>query len=191
VPATVLASELPGLPFLSTLDRIEAPVGADDEVLHRLLAALKGGGVAAATPLWKLVNPYRGLFAMAEENADYFYGRESETQAALNVLAAKPNRIPILIGASGVGKSSVAQAGVLSALKSMRWPGAQRMANSGWPDALRDSRAWAFITMRPRDAPLRELAAAFIQLWQLDLTDPTQASKVDEWTEGLRAGRNS
>jgi hypothetical protein len=191
VPATVAASELPGLPFLGTLDRIEAPAGTNDEVLHRLLAALKGGGVAAATPLWKLVNPYRGLFAMTEENADYFIGRESETQAALNVLAAKPNRIPILIGASGVGKSSVAQAGVLSALKSMRWPGAQRTTNGGWPDALHDSRSWAFLTMRPGDAPLQALAAAFTQLWQLDLTDPKQAGLTDEWAEGLRAGKNT
>jgi hypothetical protein len=93
--------------------------------------------------------------------------------------------------ASGVGKSSVAQAGVLSALKSMRWPGAKRAAISHWPDALRDCRAWAFLSMRPGNAPLQALVAAFIQLWQLDLTDPKQASRQDEWTKGLLAGKNS
>jgi hypothetical protein len=38
-------------------------------VLHRLLAALKGETVESAIPLWKLVNPYRGLEAMNEANA--------------------------------------------------------------------------------------------------------------------------
>jgi hypothetical protein len=32
------------------------------------------GKPPSATPLWKLVNPYRGLEAMSEANADYFYG---------------------------------------------------------------------------------------------------------------------
>jgi hypothetical protein len=60
---------------------------------------------------------------MTEANADYFYGRTCETAAAVTALVDKPGRCPILIGASGVGKSSVAQPGVFSALKSMRWPG--------------------------------------------------------------------
>jgi hypothetical protein len=114
VPAIVGAEAL-GLPFLRTLNLVEAPVITEDKVLHRLLAALKGETVESAIPLWKLVNPYRGLEAMNEANADYFYGRNLETAAVLNALASKAGRCPILIGASGVGKSSVAQAGVLSA----------------------------------------------------------------------------
>ena len=86
----------------------------------------KGEAVATATPLWKLVNPYRGLEAMTEANADYFYGRTNETAAIFTALAEKPGRCPILIGASGVGKSSVAQAGVLSALKKTRTIGPTR-----------------------------------------------------------------
>jgi Novel STAND NTPase 1/TIR domain len=122
VPAIVAGAAVPGLSFLRSLNWVEAPVVGDDKALHRLLAALKGETVVSATPLWKLVNPYRGLEAMNEASADYFYGRDLETAAVLNALANKPGRCPILIGASGVGKSSVAQAGVLSALKSMRWP---------------------------------------------------------------------
>ena len=52
--------------------------------MHRLLAALKGETVVTATPLWKLVNPYRGLEAMTEANTDYFYGRTRETAAVLH-----------------------------------------------------------------------------------------------------------
>jgi len=87
VPAIVAGAAAPGLPFLRDLNWVEAPIVTEDKVLHRLLAALKGETVASATPLWKLVNPYRGLEAMNEANADYFYGRTVETTAVLNALA--------------------------------------------------------------------------------------------------------
>ena len=95
VPAIVGAEAL-GLPFLRTLNLVEASVITEDKVLHRLLAALKGETVESAIPLWKLVNPYRGLEAMNEANADYFYGRNLETAAVLNALASKAGRCPIL-----------------------------------------------------------------------------------------------
>ena len=156
VPA-IVGAEAIGLPFLRTLNLVEAPVITEDKVLHRLLAALKGETVESATPLWKLVNPYRGLEAMNEASADYFYGRNLETAAVLNALASKPGRCPILIGASGVGKSSVAQAGVLSALKSMRWPGTDHPAAS-WPKELQKSRGWVLLTMRTWRPPRARLS---------------------------------
>jgi WD domain, G-beta repeat len=189
VPAIVGAEAL-GLPFLRTLNLVEAPIITEDKVLHRLLAALKGEAVESAIPLWKLVNPYRGLEAMNEANADYFYGRNLETAAVLNALASKPGRCPILIGASGVGKSSVAQAGVLSALKSMRWPGTDHPAAS-WPKELQKSRGWVLLTMRPGEAPLEALAAAITRLWQLDARDPDQAALPRKWAKGLSAGDNN
>jgi DNA-binding beta-propeller fold protein YncE len=190
VPAIVAGAEALGLPFLRTLNLVEAPVITEDKVLHRLLAALKGETVASATPLWKLVNPYRGLEAMNEANADYFYGRNLETAAVLDALASKPGRCPILIGASGVGKSSVAQAGVLSALKSMRWPGTDGFAAS-WPKELQNSRGWVSLTVRPGEAPFEALAAAITRLWQLDAKDPDQAALPRKWAKGLSAGDNN
>jgi WD40 repeat protein len=188
VPAIVGAEAL-GLPFLRTLNLVEAPAITEDKVLNRLLAALKGETVESAIPLWKLVNPYRGLEAMNEANADYFYGRNRETAAVLNSLASKAGRCPILIGASGVGKSSVAQAGVLSALKSMRWPGTDHSAAS-WPKELQKSRGWVLLTMRPGEAPLEALAAAITRPWQLDAKDPDQAALPRKWAKGLSAGNN-
>jgi Novel STAND NTPase 1 len=105
----------------------------------------------------------------------------------LNVLASKPGRCPMLIGASGVGKSSVALAGVLSVLKSMRWPGADGSAAS-WPKELQGSRGWISLTMRPGEAPLEALAAAITRLWQLDAKDPDQAALPRKWAKGLSAG---
>ena len=110
VPVIAAGATAPGLSFLRRLNWVEAPIITGDKALHQLLAALKGEPVVAATPLWKLVNPYRGLEAMTEANTDYFYGRSRETAAVLTALAEKRGRCPILIGASGVGKSSVARA---------------------------------------------------------------------------------
>jgi hypothetical protein len=143
-----------------------------------------------SVPLWKLVNPYRGLEAMNEANADYFYGRSLETASVLNALANKPGRCPILIGASGIGKSSVALAGVLSALKSMRWPGTDGSA-ALWPKELQNSRNWVSMTMRPGEAPLEALAATITRLWQLDAKDPEQAALPRKWAKGLSAGDNT
>jgi TIR domain len=190
VPVIVAGAGAPGLSFLRNLNWVEAPIITEDNVLHRVVAALKGETVVSATPLWKLVNPYRGLEAMNEANADYFYGRNRETVAVLNALADKPSRCPILIGASGVGKSSVAQAGVLSALKSMRWPETDHTAADSWPKGLQNSRGWVWLTMRPGEAPLEALAAAITRLWQLDAKDPDQAALPRKWAKALSVGDN-
>jgi hypothetical protein len=89
VPVLAADAQAPGLAFLRSLNWVEARVVTDDKALHRLIAALKGDTIATATPLWKLVNPYRGLSAMTEANADYFHGRTAETAAALRALAIR------------------------------------------------------------------------------------------------------
>ena len=53
---------------------------------------------------------------MGEKNSDYFFGRTRETIETLDALQAQ-GRLPTLIGNSGVGKFSLVQAGVLTALK--------------------------------------------------------------------------
>jgi WD40 repeat protein len=188
VPVIADGSAAPGLPFLRMLNWIEAPEIDDDKTLHRILGALAGGDIKASTPLWKLVQPYRGLVAMDEANADYFFGRAAETETVLRTLSEKPGRLPILIGASGVGKSSVAQAGVLSALKAMRWPGdGSDKAARPWPAAFQNSRAgWVTITIRPGDDPFAALASAFTRLWLPDATDPKRGPLMREWADGLK-----
>ena len=191
VPVIAAGAKAPGLSFLRRLNWVEAPLVTEDKALHRLLAALKGETVVTAMPLWKLVNPYSGLEAMTEANTDYFYGRTRETAAVLTALADKRGRCPILIGASGVGKSSVARAGVLSALKSMQWPGTERTSAAAWPSGLKNSRGWLSLVVRPGEAPLEALAAVFIQLWQLDAKNPDQAALPRKWAKGLAIGDNT
>src|SRR5262245_21737884 len=51
VPVIVAGAEALGLPFLRTLNLVEAPVITEDKVLHLLVAALRVETVAHATPL--------------------------------------------------------------------------------------------------------------------------------------------
>jgi WD40 repeat protein/uncharacterized caspase-like protein/energy-coupling factor transporter ATP-binding protein EcfA2 len=59
--------------------------------------------------------PYRGLRAFQAEDYQYFYGRESLTQQLINELAKKS--FLAVVGASGSGKSSVVQAGLIAQLR--------------------------------------------------------------------------
>ena len=187
MPVIASGGSAPGLPFLRRLNWIEVQEIADDKVMHRVLGALKGEDGATLSPRWRLVHPYRALEAMTEADADYFCGRATETESVLQALAGKPGRLSLLIGASGVGKSSVAQAGVLSALKAMKWPVKLdgKGASRPWPDTFRNSRnGWAWLVVRPGEEPLQALASAFTRLW---LTEPTIQSAGRWRASGRRA----
>ena len=58
--------------------------------------------------------PYVGLRSFSEEDADFFFGRDREIRVISANLQAE--RLTVLYGPSGVGKSSVLQAGVVSAV---------------------------------------------------------------------------
>ncbi|MBW4598706.1 MAG: caspase family protein [Calothrix sp. FI2-JRJ7] len=59
--------------------------------------------------------PYLGLHAFSENDSQYFYGREALTQQLLNHIASQS--FLALVGASGSGKSSVVQAGLIAQLR--------------------------------------------------------------------------
>ena len=85
------------------------------------------------------------------EGQRLFLGRTWETLATLDALQAR-GRLPVLIGNSGVGKSSIAQAGVLAALRRQAWPEKAR-ASEAWPAAFQKSRQWCFLTLKPGESP--------------------------------------
>jgi serine/threonine protein kinase/tetratricopeptide (TPR) repeat protein len=92
--------------------------------------------------------PVPGLAPFTEEQAELFFGRRAETQALLSVLEearSGSRRWVQLEGLSGVGKSSLIQAGLLPKLKEPPAPGAPR---------------WLVATVRPSYEPLRNLARA-------------------------------
>jgi hypothetical protein len=83
-------------------------------------------------------SPYKGLEAFGQEDAALFFGRRAVADELERVVNAR-GLVP-LVGASGVGKSSVVHAGLLPRL------------------ACQETR-WAFVTIRPRPNLFTALAA--------------------------------
>jgi Novel STAND NTPase 1/TIR domain len=181
----------PGLPFLRQLHWIISAGPASEQSVARLAEAAAGGGNRPGE-LWRYTSPYRGLAAMTEADSDFFFGRERETVEVLAALAADPDRLPVLLGNSGVGKSSLAQAGVLAALKRQSWPEIRSEAagtSKPWPRAFHESRHWCFLALKPGTEPLKSLVAPFLDTWQLGATDPERIKQQNGWIELLRDGK--
>jgi WD40 repeat protein len=59
-------------------------------------------------------NPYRGLEPFTEEQAGLFFGRDDDTAALTERVRIQP--VTVVVGSSGVGKSSLVRAGLIPAL---------------------------------------------------------------------------
>jgi len=104
-------------------------------------------------------NPYKGLRAFGEGDAQDFFGREALTQQLLVRLGegGDPSassghdlaRFLAVVGPSGSGKSSVVKAGVLPAIR-----------RGGLPN----SEQWFVVEMLPGPRPLEELEAALLRI---------------------------
>jgi len=159
----VIAPRAPGLPFFGLLQQIFAKDPTTPETISAMLRAIDGVAQEDRTPAWTRFNPYKGLPAFTSSDSAFFYGREQLTCELLEKLIQYPNQVIALIGKSGVGKSSLAQAGIIAALRSQIWP-ISSGTPSAWPDALSSSRDWAVLAIRPEDQPLKELARQFLRL---------------------------
>jgi WD40 repeat protein/uncharacterized caspase-like protein len=90
--------------------------------------------------------PYMGLRAFAETDAQYFYGRAALTQRLLQTVSQQS--CIAVVGASGSGKSSLVQAGLIAQLRQGK--------------QLPGSAAWWMGRMRPGDRPLTALAQCLV-----------------------------
>ena len=54
---------------------------------------------------------------------------------------------------------------------------------------LKDSRAWAYLAMKPGEDPIDALMSEFAALWFPDPTDPKRVDRRREWAERLRQGK--
>src|SRR5215216_3013116 len=177
----------PGLPFLRQLHWVITPDATSEKSLTLVMEAAAGGG-APPGELWRHTAPYRGLSAMTESDADYFFGRDGETAEVIGALAATPDKLPIVLGNSGVGKSSIAQAGVLAALMRQSWPETVEAAGR-WPQAFSESRRWCFLRLKPGAEPVRALIEPFLWTWQFDAVDPKRAELLSSWGSRLINGK--
>ena len=97
-----------------------------------------------------LFNPYKGLRAFQESDADTFFGRAALTEQLLSRLASSGGaRFLTVVGPSGSGKSSLIKAGLIPALRQ---------------GALPNSARWFVTEMLPGAHPLEELEAALLRV---------------------------
>ena len=181
-----LAERLPGLPFLDHFHRLIFERHTFEELIDQLLSAMGGTGIPAGAeeePLWRQVNPYAGLPAMRTEDSAFFVGREDLTGSIIEALRQRPDRIHTLIGSSGVGKSSLAFAGVLAALRSRIWPGD---VDRDWPTDIESSPGWLPVVVTPGVKPTKELARSIVKTW---LESPSEIEReASAWAKLFRDG---
>ena len=115
--------------------------------------------------------PYRGLLYFREEDAPFFFGRDA---AIDNILATiQRERLIVVVGASGCGKSSVVRAGLIPRLRQNH------------------QTTWEVITLFPGDDPLHSLAQAFVPLLEPEMTETERLIEVNKLAQGFSRGELS
>ena len=104
-------------------------------------------------------NPFPGLRPFAQDESDLFFGREGESGEVLGKLLS--NRFVTVIGASGSGKSSLVNCGVLPKVRNLK---------------TMESSSWKIISFRPGNDPFGNMADAISE----DIS--THQTKIDSDT---------
>jgi|GEM_PF-4957441 DNA-binding SARP family transcriptional activator/WD40 repeat protein len=130
-----------------------------DELVAEVREALAvaAGPTSAFTPTELFTptrNPYRGLAAFELADADDFHGRDRPVAEMVEVL--RHERLLVVVGPSGIGKSSAVRAGLLSAVAG---------------GALTGSEHWLITDMVPGREPFEQLAAALARVATSELPD--------------------
>ncbi|NPC83003.1 TIR domain-containing protein, partial [Pyxidicoccus fallax] len=160
--------------FLAQRTWVDFRDGLDDPVAFtRLVAGIQGQAPEGDT--YQLPDepaPYRGLLPFTGAQTRFFFGREADIPRVLERLARHP--FVAVVGASGVGKSSLVLGGVLPRLKPLEsWPGP----------------ALHLRTMRPGDRPLRALAdqlATLVPPGERLATAEALVQRMSQHEDGLR-----
>lgn len=164
--------------FLANVTWVEFHHQLDDpDAFHRLLSGIQGKPPGMlATNRAVDVCPYKGLQAFDIDDSSVFFGREALTDWLVsdlrNSLRPGANRFLAVVGASGCGKSSLARAGLMAALRR---------------GAIDGSSAWPQIILRPGPDPLESLAVAGAQGLGLG----ADRGGVRAFIEDLRTNENS
>ena len=145
----------------------------DPDAFHRLVCGIRSiePGTGPGQALYEGQCPYRGLRVFDVDDAPFFFGREAQVQWLLNevrpVTEGQPvNRFLAVVGASGSGKSSLARAGLVAAVKHDAIPGSAR-----WPVAI----------CRPGSDPLESLAVALSRATNVGQGAPALAELIGEF----------
>lgn len=145
-------------------------------VYHYHLEAAPSEGVQVASQALG-ANPYRGLASFQVEDAEVYFGRESQVQrlwnhlrdlSRYNQVEAVPTRFLPVLGPSGSGKSSLVRAGLLPELAHRPLPGFKQPR---------------VVVMTPGSTPLESLAVVLARIVE---NDATPVKKTREFLEELK-----
>jgi class 3 adenylate cyclase/dipeptidyl aminopeptidase/acylaminoacyl peptidase len=125
--------------------RGEGGDAADDVAFRRALGS-SAARLAPSVPDEIVANPYKGLRAFEEGDAQDFFGREELVELLVGRVAT--TRFVAVVGPSGSGKSSVVRAGLLPALRRGAVPGSDR---------------WRIVEMFPGTRALEGLESALLR----------------------------
>jgi tetratricopeptide (TPR) repeat protein len=192
----LISDAAPSLPSLTLLDWIQAASPEAEPARSKIIAALRGAPIEKNREPWRAVAPYRCLEALREQDAALLFAREADTAMALKAIASGERRVVTVVGNSGAGKSSLIEAGVITALKRRRWPGGKSWSGDKswpgggkpWPETLADSREWAYLTMRPGEDPIRALLTAFMDLLFDEESEGGRIVQRERWRTLLGEG---
>jgi len=112
-------------------------------------------------------NPYQGLSAFREEDAEFFFGQEKFVHNLVEVTHKQP--LVAIIGPSGSGKSSVVFAGLIP--------------------KLRKEGNWLIASFRPGKEPFEPLAFALVRLLEPEAGETQQLRETMGLAGDLRNGR--
>ncbi|MFE5758088.1 hypothetical protein ACFQ7I_31030 [Streptomyces massasporeus] len=112
------------------------------------------------------VCPYRGLASYRREDARWFFGRERSTDALVTQLGAVAGAggLVMLVGASGAGKSSLLNAGLVPALRDGALSGDSESDGEGEGSGDGSGRAREVVQLVPGGDPLAELSRCIPEL---------------------------
>jgi ribosomal protein L16/L10AE len=126
-------------------------------------------------------SPYVGLVPFSEKHAEFFYGRKEVSKIiAANLRAA---RLTLVYGPSGVGKSSVLRAGVVSPLRKIA---SHDLETRGAPDfAVVYFYLWASDPLEDLSQAIREAVQTSLGLATVDSIPATRSlvEIIKTWTE--------
>ena len=164
----------PPLDFLSQNMWVDFRGGLDNPMALAILQAAITGKVlddlqaARVQEITHDICPYRGLEFFREQDASFFFGRDTAIQALEDKL--RQHSFVALVGASGAGKSSVVRAGLLPSLRK----------DTEHP--------WEIVTIVPGDRPLHNLAAAFLPLLEPSLGENDLLIETSKQAKSFLAG---
>ena len=146
----------------------------DAEAFHHLVCGIRGipPGPGPGKGIFEGKCPYRGLEPFGPEHAPFFFGREAqidwllENRLAPMARSGHARRFLAILGPSGSGKSSLALAGLVPALRAGKVEG---------------SATWPIVLLRPGYDPFENLTFELSKLKDLADSGPALLARTCEY----------